>query len=63
MNHNGYEISFTRRRYGKTTFTWTHVKIGDHWQETGDPLQKIQPSKTDIEAAIKRARRETKNFQ
>ncbi len=56
MIQNGHEICFTRRRYGKATFTWISVKFGNKWQETGDPLQKIMPSKKDVENAIKRAR-------
>ncbi len=55
MIQNGHEISFTRRRYGKATFTWIYVKFGDRWQETGDPLQKIMPSKKDVEDAVSRA--------
>lgn len=53
MKHNGYEIDLTRRRYGKkTTFTWVSVKFGDKWLSAGDPLQKIMPSKKDLDAAI-----------
>ena len=52
---NGYEVELTRRRYGQTTFTWIYVKFGNKWKSTGDPLQKIMPSRTDIEEAIKRA--------
>ncbi len=55
MTYDGHEISFTRRRYGKATFVWIYVKFGADWQETGDPLQKIMPSKKDVEDAIKRA--------
>jgi predicted 3-demethylubiquinone-9 3-methyltransferase (glyoxalase superfamily) len=55
MKHKGYEIHFTRRRYGRTTFTWVYVKFGASWQSTGDPLQKIMPSKKDLDEAIERA--------
>ena len=55
MKHYGYEIDLTRRRYGKATFTWICVKLGDKWQSTGDPLQKIMPSRKDLDEAIKRA--------
>lgn len=55
MQQNGYEICFTRRRYGRKMFTWIYVRIGNKWQSTGDPLPKIMPSRIDIEEAIKRA--------
>ena len=56
MIHNGYQIDLTRRRYGKRTFfTWINVKIGDVWQSSGDPLQKLMPSKKDLSEAIERA--------
>lgn len=52
-------MELTRRRYGKTTFTWISVRIGNKWQSTGDPLQKILPSGKDFDEAIERA----KNFR
>jgi hypothetical protein len=55
MIYKGYELYFTRRRYGKTMFTWIYVKLGESWQSTGDPLQKIMPSKKDLDEAIDRA--------
>jgi hypothetical protein len=56
MKHNDYELDLTRRRYGKkTTFTWISVKFGDKWHSAGDPLQKIMPSKKDLDEAVKRA--------
>lgn len=57
MFHNGYEIDFTRRRYGKQTFTWINVRFGDKWQGSGDPVPKIMPSKADLAAAVESARR------
>ncbi len=55
MQHNGHQIDFTRRRYGRNTFTWIYVRFGDKWQSTGDPVRKIIPSKKDLDEAIKRA--------
>ena len=58
MFQNGHEIDFTRRRYGKQTFTWIAVRIAGIWQNSGDPVPKIMPSRTDIADAIKRASRQ-----
>ena len=43
-----HKIEFERRRYGKATFTWIFVD----GKPVGDPIQKIRPSKADIEARL-----------
>ena len=55
MTHNGYTLEFTRRRYGKTTFTWIYLVVGDKQLPTGDPVPKIMPSKADLDAAVNHA--------
>lgn len=55
MKIEGYEASLTRRRYGNITYTWIHFLINKKWQESGDPLPKIMPSRKDYAAALERA--------
>ena len=56
--HDGYKISLTRRRYGRnTTFTWVDVFIGGRWVSSGDPVQKIRPSKEDLSQFVETALR------
>lgn len=59
---DGFEISFTRRRYGGryggTTYTWAHVKLGpDHWdwqQFPGDPWPCINPPVAELREQLRR---------
>lgn len=43
---------FTRRRYGRTTFTWVHVEIDGELVDLGDPWPCITPKRKDMEAAL-----------
>lgn len=53
ITHNGEEFRFrfTRRRYGRTTFTWAEVHNGDHWLDLGDPWPCTNPPKEQLIAA------------
>lgn len=50
---SGYPVHFTRRRYGKTMFTWVSFYNGSEWIELGDPWPSLQVSATEIAEAIK----------
>ena len=39
--YNGIPLHFTRRRYGKTTFTWLDWWNGSEWVSAGDPWPSI----------------------
>lgn len=51
-----YGITFERRRYGKTTFTWVSVQPSQGTLfDLGDPWPVLNPKRTEIEAAIRNA--------
>lgn len=45
---DGIPLSYTRRRYGSTTFTWVDAFIGGEWVSLGDPWPCIKPKRSDI---------------
>ena len=49
----GKPIWFTRRRYGKTTFTWVQVDIGGTLRDLGDPWPCITPKRTEMEESLR----------
>lgn len=48
----GFEVRFTRRRYGRRTYTWAHVKRGDEWYTCGDPWPGVNWPKFELMRAI-----------
>lgn len=48
------EFRFERRRYGKQTFTWVHVKVDGVWQEIQDPWPCVNPKKSEIKEAAEK---------
>ena len=49
---DGYAVSFERRRYGETTYTWAYVHIDGEAISLGDPWACLTPPKEEIRAAI-----------
>ena len=49
---DGYPISFERRRYGATTYTWAYVHIDGQAISLGDPWPCLIPPKDEVRAAI-----------
>lgn len=47
------ELRMTRRRYGRTTYTWVEVRVGDEWVSLGDPWPCVTPKRAEVEAAVK----------
>lgn len=47
-------LSYTRRRYGSTTYTWVMGFISDAWVQLGDPWPCVTPRKTEIEREVER---------
>jgi hypothetical protein len=50
---DGVPLNFTRRRYGKTTFTWVEAFDGLAWRSLGDPWPAITPAANQIREAVK----------
>ena len=50
---DGVKISFVRRRYGRTTYTWLHAFINGAWDTIGDPWPCLNPPKREIKEALK----------
>ncbi|MBY0513165.1 MAG: hypothetical protein K2P78_04545 [Gemmataceae bacterium] len=50
---DGFPVSFTRRRYGQTTFCWVHFYHQGEWVWIGDPWQAVTPKFTEIAQAIR----------
>lgn len=50
-----YNISFERRRYGTTTYTWVYAtpQNGTPSFDLGDPWPCITPKRAEIEASIR----------
>lgn len=49
------EFRFTRRRYGKTTYTWAEVKYGDRWLSLGDPWPAVNWRRSELIKAAENA--------
>ncbi len=49
---NNIPVSFERRRYGGSTFTWAHAYVGDRWLSLGDPWPVVRPKTSEILAAL-----------
>lgn len=45
-------VSFTRRRYGDTTFCWADAYIRGEWRSLGDPWQAVTPKRSELEREI-----------
>lgn len=58
INHENDELlfRFTRRKYGRTTYTWAEVKNGDRWLTCGDPWPCTNPPAKQLIAAALYAR-------
>ena len=56
MKDNKYELSYTRRRYGTTTYTWVSVLLGGEWVELGDPWPAVRPKMAEILKAVEKVR-------
>lgn len=54
---DGIPLSFTRRRYPGTTYTWVKAFITGQWVDLGDPWPCVTPSKKSLRIEI--ARRQT----
>ena len=52
------ELSFERRRYGTTTYTWVSVKLGEDWVSLGDPWPCITPKKVEVAREVERVKKE-----
>mgnify|MGYP001241776285 CR=1 FL=1 len=46
------DITFERRKYGKTTFTWVKMWNKDHWITLGDPWPVKNPPKKEVLASV-----------
>jgi hypothetical protein len=51
---DGRALAFTRRRYGKTTYTWVFVWDGTQWVDLGDPWPVLSPKHSELKEAIAR---------
>jgi hypothetical protein len=49
---DGVAVSFERRRYPGTTFTWAHAFIGGEWISLGDPWPCLNPKTTELRREI-----------
>lgn len=49
MQHN---LSYERRRYGNTTYTWIYVEYNGEWLSLGDPWPCVNPKQSEVNAAI-----------
>ncbi len=47
-----YPVSFERRRYGETTYTWAYVHIEGEAISLGDPWACLTPPVHEVRAAI-----------
>jgi len=52
-NIDGYDVTFRRRRYGTTTYTWATIDNNGEAVSLGDPWPCIMPSKENLSRAIK----------
>lgn len=48
----GHPVRFTRRRYGRTTYTWVEVKLHGEWMDLGDPWPCVMPTKDSLQMAV-----------
>lgn len=48
----GRPIWFTRRRYGRQTYTWVHVLVNGQLVDLGDPWPCINPKRSEIAREI-----------
>jgi hypothetical protein len=48
------ELSFERRRYGRTTYTWVYVNLDGRWVSLGDPWPCVTPKRSEIREAVSR---------
>lgn len=46
---SGKAFSFSRRRYGRTCFTWAFMWDGEQWLDCGDPWQSAAVPRKDLE--------------
>jgi hypothetical protein len=44
----GLTFRFTRRRYGRQTYTWVEVHQGGAWLSLGDPWPVIRPAQDEL---------------
>ena len=49
---DGVCVSFTRRRYGTTTYTWAEALIDGLWVDLGDPWPCVRPKTSDLTREI-----------
>ena len=47
-----YAVSFERRRYGETTYTWAYVHIDEEAISLGDPWPCLIPPTEEVRATI-----------
>ena len=47
----GVTFRFTRRRYGRQTYTWVEVERGGEWVSLGDPWPCLRPATAELVAA------------
>lgn len=52
---SGYPVSFTRRRYGSTTFTWAMFFHNGQWVSLGDPWQGTKWPVANLAECIRKA--------
>ena len=56
---DGILFSFTRRRYGHTTFTWVKYHDGQAWNDApGDPWPSVNVPARDLRAIAAEARKQ-----
>ena len=49
---SGYKVRYTRRKYGRKTYTWAEVFLFDEWHMLGDPWPSTVIPKSELVAAI-----------
>ena len=47
------EYRFTRRRYGRRTYTWAEVKHNGMWLDLGDPWPCRTPKREELDNAAR----------
>lgn len=49
-----YEVTFTRRRYGSTTYTWAYVQVGAQRLPLGDPWPGVNWPRKELTSEVAR---------
>jgi len=47
-----YQVRYTRRKYGRKTYTWAEVRLDGEWHGLGDPWPCVVIPKAELIAAI-----------